>query len=36
MDALIMNADIAMYRVKNTGRDGFQLFTPKWRGRPGG
>lgn len=26
MDALIKNADIAMYRVKKTGKDGFQLF----------
>lgn len=32
MDALIKNADIAMYRVKNTGRDGFQLFTPEMAG----
>ncbi|TVP82566.1 EAL domain-containing protein [Thioalkalivibrio sp.] len=32
MDALIKNADIAMYRVKNTGRDGFQLFTPDMAG----
>lgn len=27
MDALIKNADIAMYRVKKTGKDGYQLFT---------
>lgn len=27
MDALIKNADIAMYRVKKTGKDGFQIFT---------
>ncbi len=26
MDALIKNADIAMYRVKKTGKDGYQLF----------
>lgn len=26
MDTLIKNADIAMYRVKKTGKDGFQLF----------
>lgn len=32
MEALIKNADIAMYRVKNTGRDGFQLFTPEMAG----
>jgi len=32
MDSLIRNADIAMYRVKNTGRDGFQLFTPDMAG----
>ncbi len=32
MDSLIKNADIAMYRVKNTGRDGFQLFTPDMAG----
>lgn len=32
MDTLIKNADIAMYRVKNTGRDGFQLFTPEMAG----
>ena len=27
MDALIKNADIAMYRVKKTGKDGYQLFS---------
>lgn len=27
MDSLIKNADIAMYRVKKTGKDGYQLFT---------
>jgi diguanylate cyclase (GGDEF)-like protein/PAS domain S-box-containing protein len=27
LDALIKNADIAMYRVKNTGRDGFHIFS---------
>lgn len=32
MEALIKNADIAMYRVKNTGRDGFQLFKPEMAG----
>ncbi len=32
MDALIKNADIAMYRVKNTGRDGFQLYSPEMAG----
>ncbi|MBS0002882.1 MAG: EAL domain-containing protein, partial [Thioalkalivibrio sp.] len=32
MDALIKNADIAMYRVKNTGRDGFQLYTSEMAG----
>ncbi len=32
MDALIKNADIAMYRVKNTGRDGFQLYPPDMAG----
>jgi diguanylate cyclase (GGDEF)-like protein/PAS domain S-box-containing protein len=26
MDSLIKNADIAMYSVKNTGKDGFQVF----------
>lgn len=26
MDSLIKNADIAMYRVKKTGKDGYQLF----------
>ncbi len=26
LDALIKNADIAMYRVKKTGKDGYQLF----------
>ncbi|MEE8057003.1 MAG: EAL domain-containing protein [Pseudomonadales bacterium] len=26
LDALITNADIAMYRVKKTGKDGYQLF----------
>lgn len=26
IDAIIKNADIAMYRVKNTGRDGYQIF----------
>lgn len=26
MDSLIKNADIAMYRVKNTGKDGYQLY----------
>lgn len=28
MDALIKNADIAMYRVKKTGKDGYQLYYP--------
>lgn len=32
LDSLIKNADIAMYRVKNTGRDGFCLFTPDMEG----
>ncbi|HSM28778.1 MAG TPA: EAL domain-containing protein [Thioalkalivibrio sp.] len=32
LDSLIKNADIAMYRVKNTGRDGFHLFTPDMEG----
>ena len=27
MDALIKHADIAMYRVKNTGKDSYQLFS---------
>jgi diguanylate cyclase (GGDEF)-like protein/PAS domain S-box-containing protein len=27
MDALIKNADIAMYRVKNTGKDGYHVFS---------
>ncbi|HSB96595.1 MAG TPA: diguanylate cyclase, partial [Spongiibacteraceae bacterium] len=27
LDALIKNADIAMYRVKNTGKDGFYIFS---------
>jgi len=27
LDALIKNADIAMYRVKNTGKDGFYVFS---------
>jgi diguanylate cyclase (GGDEF)-like protein/PAS domain S-box-containing protein len=27
LDALIKNADIAMYRVKNTGKDGFHVFS---------
>jgi len=27
IDALIKNADIAMYRVKKTGKDGYQFFT---------
>jgi diguanylate cyclase (GGDEF)-like protein/PAS domain S-box-containing protein len=27
-DALMKNADIAMYRAKNKGRDGFQRYTP--------
>lgn len=27
LDALIKNADIAMYRVKNTGKDGFHIFS---------
>lgn len=26
LDALIKNADIAMYRAKNTGKDGYQLY----------
>ena len=28
-DTLIKNADLAMYRVKDEGRNGFQLFTPE-------
>ncbi len=28
MDQLIKNADIAMYRVKNSGKNGYQLYTP--------
>ncbi|WP_041483415.1 putative bifunctional diguanylate cyclase/phosphodiesterase [Thioalkalivibrio paradoxus] len=32
LDALIKNADIAMYRVKNTGRDGYQVFTADMAG----
>ncbi len=31
MDELIKNADIAMYRVKKTGKDGHQLFTNEMR-----
>jgi diguanylate cyclase (GGDEF)-like protein len=27
-DTLIKNADIAMYRAKNKGRDSFQRYTP--------
>ncbi len=27
LEALIKNADIAMYRVKNTGKDGYQFFS---------
>src|SRR5690606_36459243 len=27
LDALIKNADIAMYRVKNTGKDGYHIFS---------
>jgi len=27
LDALIKNADIAMYRVKNTGKDGYHVFS---------
>ena len=29
MDALIKNSDIAMYRVKNTGKDGYQVYSPE-------
>jgi diguanylate cyclase (GGDEF)-like protein/PAS domain S-box-containing protein len=31
MDELIKNADIAMYRVKKTGKDGHQIFTNEMR-----
>lgn len=29
LDALIKNADIAMYRAKNIGKDGYQLYSPE-------
>ena len=29
MDALIKNSDLAMYQVKNTGKDGVQVFSPE-------
>lgn len=29
MDSLIKNSDIAMYRVKNTGKDGCQVYSPE-------
>jgi len=32
LDALIKNADIAMYQVKSAGRDGLEVFTPEMAG----
>ncbi|WP_019530702.1 EAL domain-containing protein [Dasania marina] len=34
MDALIKNSDIAMYQVKNTGKDGVKIFNPDMNDNP--
>ncbi|MCR8921171.1 EAL domain-containing protein [Dasania sp. GY-MA-18] len=34
MDALIKNSDIAMYQVKNTGKDGVKTFNPEMSDNP--
>ena len=34
MDTLIKNSDIAMYQVKNTGKDGFKVFNPEMSDNP--